>query len=288
MEVADGGRIDEAEETCTLGTVVDADGHGVAVAFEDAAVALAAAGCNGARHGDVGFERCVHHGGTLGRSHLVAEGSPVVGRTYDHEVLVLYSQRRLLRIYGQLDFVVDARACELDGLLADGHLIGREFVGCSIYGGSVAVGGGDEHLHLGAVVPDGSILVGILPFDADGACHRVGPLGTVVLDAQQVEHAGPASHRYRRRIVAHAPQLLGRGAHDDVLHLDAATHAYLTGREGGNERGVLIGVSGLPAFQQHRADGLQVGVLARQRAHDEELVAFDDVGISGIAYLPLQ
>ena len=51
---------------------------------------------------------------------------------------------------------------------------------------------------------------------------------------------------------------------------------------------ILIGVVGLIAFQHHRPDGLQVGILPRERAHDEELVALHDIGIVGILHFPLQ
>ena len=89
------------------------------------------------------------------------------------------------------------------------HLVGSQHVGGRVYGGSVAVGGADKHLQLCAVIPDGSILIGILPFDADGACNRVGPLGRVVFYAQQVEHVERTRRCGRCGIVAQSPQLLG-------------------------------------------------------------------------------
>ena len=242
---------------------------------------------------DVGIEAGIHVVLALGIEDLLAEGVPV-GRRSDGEVV---GGQFLPQVYGRgaaidihLYFKIHARARKVNNLIpllsfscAEFHLLG-------LYHLAGTVGRCDAQHHLGAVVPHGVRLVGIVPRHAHRVCPFVLPTGRVVADAQQVDVRNGARGLLGTVVAVPSPVLGNHAAHAVGQPVEGAVARKLSVGNGINESAVNVGVAELVAIKHEglRADCHEVGLLARQRAlHLEEVGAGQIVGV-GIHDVPRQ
>ena len=139
---------------------------------------------------DVGIEAGVHVVLTLCSLYLITERLPV-GCIVDGEEIILRLfqevQRRLTPLHIHINVIVHARAREVHNLVALSAVVVIQLEGQAIDCGALAVPRDDAQHHLGAVVPNGTVLVLVVPRHAHAVGTLVLPLGRVVGDAQQVQ-----------------------------------------------------------------------------------------------------
>ena len=294
-QTADGGIADEAERTGMLLCRVDVAGQPMAVAQEGSTVR-----CRSITHlfsdGDVCHQSDVDVVLSLGRLHHLGELVPF-GCGADGDILTACFCRQLLRAHidtggaikldNEVYIIVHARTGQLYHLGAGLHLLGSEHVGDGIYCETVAVDHLDAQLHLGTAVPHGTILVDVVPRDADGVGGLVLPFGgIVVIYFQQVDISQVKCRRVRIGIAfADAPQLTCSTANYKVERRHAATLQLFVGK-GTDQRRILKAVEIYGIFILYDAYRLQVFPIARQRAHHNKLVARYDIFVLRIIYNP--
>ena len=214
VQIANGGiaYIAEGRDVLSIETG-DIESQRMSVTVEDTHVGRVLCSRIGVA-GDVGKETCIYRF-PIGRSYLRAEVVPVVDIAYGHEEFLDFFQiveRRLFLLHKHLHVEADAGSEEIHHLVALLPVGGAEHVAHGVYGDPVAVLRDDAQHHLGAVVPNGATLVGILPGHAHGVGQRVLPLSRVVGYAQQVQIVHHATGG-GGAVVAGAPApVLGDGA----------------------------------------------------------------------------